>query len=100
MLTFQYKADYDDDSLLYVNPEYTRNSNEEFSTTQENNITNSITLTRARVNDSPVSPVSRKRKRKMCELISETFSHKQLEYIKNVLFEEEMLLHEMDEVTM
>lgn len=59
-----------------------------------------ITLTKARVNDSPVSPVSRKRKRKIFEIINEPFSNKQLEYIKNILFEEEILIHEMDESTM
>ena len=51
-------------------------------------------------NDNSPSPYRKVKSRKSYEVINEPLSEKQLSYIRRILFEEEILIDEMDDATM
>lgn len=51
-------------------------------------------------NDNSPSPYRKAKSRKSYEVINEPLSEKQLSYIRRILFEEEILIDEMDDATM
>lgn len=68
--------------------------------TEVNKVINLIQCPLADNNDNSPSPERRVKSRKTYEVINEPFTDKQLSYLKKILFEEEILIEEMDDATM
>ncbi len=68
--------------------------------TEVSKVINLIQCPVADNNDNSPSPYRKSKTRKSYEVINEPLSEKQLSYIKRILFEEEILIDEMDDATM